>query len=130
MSVTPAVVFYTLLVLATLCSVHEAVSLRGRNLKKTTIYELTDRASWVVGGMLLALVPVWWKWPVSSYIGAVLVSIIGSTATAALAQLVLGLILQARSFGHAVYKLSMLGVLLLLMFLAFRMAMWIIRAIF
>ncbi len=127
---TPTVVFYALLVLGTVYNAWKAISLKGKHLEKATVYELTDRASWVVGGVLLALVPLWWNWPSSSYIGAVMVSVIGLIVSAGFAQLLLGEILSARSLGHAIYRLFLVGVLLVLVFLAFRVAMWVIRTVF
>ena len=130
MSVTPTLVFYGLLTVWALYKARKAISLAGRELEKATVYELTDKLSWIVGGILLALVPIWWKWPVSSYIGAVLVSLIGLTVTAGLAQAALGQILYARSLGHAVLRLFLLGIFLALIFGAFRLVVWTIGSIF
>ncbi len=65
---SPIVVFYIVLVLWTVFLASSATSLKGKDVEKETVYELTDKLSWVVGGRLLAFIPLWWKWITYSYV--------------------------------------------------------------
>jgi len=119
---TPAIVFYGILGVSTLILTSQATSLRGRKLETATVYELTDRASWVIGAALLVLLTRWWPWSLRSYAGAVLVPLVGVVLAAAAAQETMGSILSA-STG------TRLAAVLIVRILAWTSLVLIVRAI-
>lgn len=112
----PTILFYGVLLILTAYLVSKATSLKGKSLENTTVYEVTDRASWILGGLLLGLLPIWWKWPIHSIFGAIIVPILGVTITGGLAQLFLGTILSAQSIPELIRKLLAFVIALLVLY--------------
>ena len=113
-------IYYGLLSLLTFILAIKATSLKGKDLEKTTVYELTDRISWVLGGFLLAILSFWWKWPLQNILGAILVPLLGIIVAGGTAQLTLGTILEAKSTSELVRKLVSLVIFYLVAFFVIR----------
>ena len=115
-----ALIFYGVLTILTLYLAAKATSIKGKELEKVTVYELTDRISWILGGLLLALLPLWWKWPIQNILGAIFVPLLGIIITGGAAQLTLGTTLEAKSTYELVRKLVTLVIFYLVAFIIVR----------
>lgn len=120
---TPAVLFYVLLALWTAVLVFTATPLKGKQVAHATIYELTDRLSWVIAGIAVAFTPLWLKLITRSYVAAVVVPIVGMIFAGALAQMVIGAVLSSSSLGALMRRLAIISAFILGLVLIIRWLM-------
>jgi deoxyribonuclease-1 len=73
----PTIGFYVVLVLWTLFNVFSPRTLAYVAPQKRATYLVVDKPTWIVTALLLALTPLWWGWVTTSYVGAVLVPVVG-----------------------------------------------------
>ena len=74
---SPTIVFYVVLVLWTLFNLSSRRTYAYVAPHRRAAYGVIDKPTWIVAAVLLGLIPRWWGWVTTSYVGAVLVPLVG-----------------------------------------------------
>ena len=87
------VVYYALLVLMAILTTFSDTPMRGA----TTVKELLARPRWIAGGIVVALLPMFWTWPLGSWWSVILIPTFGHAIASGLAMLPLSWIVRLAS---------------------------------
>lgn len=105
MSITQ-IIYYTILFAITLLLFKQGKKVKSDDLENSAIRDIFDRPTWIVGGIILAILPIWWPFPFKNIITAILTPLLGITITGGLAMIVLGSLLDATNKKELFIKLA------------------------